>query len=233
MGLQTSGMTRGSEIITITDQRYVVRYQTPELALLGVDRAREAAVLNYLAAVDNKAMISPTMIEQHSQQLVVSYIWGKTAKKWTKPLLKKVAMALKQLQQQTVFAALDEVNISERCSALAKYAPHLIAPPIEPQLTELKSLCHFDLHLGNIVKTGQKLAFIDWEYAGYAHPFWELALFLQANHLAKRQENYFLKHYFSDHPLLSFRQWQAQKKSCLQWADYLIALWLICHQQLN
>ncbi len=80
MELQTSGMTGGSEIITIADQRYVVRYQTPELALLGVDRAREAAVLNYLAAVDNKAMISPTMIEQHSQQLVVSYIWGKTAK---------------------------------------------------------------------------------------------------------------------------------------------------------
>lgn len=233
MDLQTSGMTRGSEIITIADQRYVVRYQTPELALLGVDRAREAAVLNYLAAVDNKAMISPTMIEQHSQQLVVSYIWGETAKKWTKPLLKKVAVALKQLQQQTIFAALGEINVIERCTELAKYAPNLIAPSIRPDLTEVKTLCHFDLHLGNIVRNGQKLAFIDWEYAGSAHPFWELALFLQANRLTTRQENYFLKHYFINHPLVSFQQWQAQKKVCLQWADYLISLWLICHQQLN
>ncbi len=55
----------------------------------------------------------------------------------------------------------------------------------------------FDLHLGLCVKTGQKLAaFIDWEYAGYAHPFWELALFLQANHLTKKTKKIIFKALF-------------------------------------
>jgi hypothetical protein len=74
----------------------------------------------------------------------------------TLALIKKAATPLPEGFHEKALSALE--NISQK---LAQYPK--------------KTLCHLDLHRKNILRKGDRLFFIDWEYAAMSHPYHTLA----------------------------------------------------------
>ncbi|QIW62438.1 phosphotransferase family protein [Mycoplasmopsis gallinacea] len=54
---------------------------------------------------------------------------------------------------------------------------------------------HNDLYFSNILKTDEKLYFVDWEYASMGNRLFDLALFIAATDLSDEQEEVFLNFY--------------------------------------
>lgn len=61
--------------------------------------------------------------------------------------------------------------------------------------------CHNDLVAENFIKNNERMYLIDWEYAGYNDPMWDLAAHLIECEFTKENEELFLKYYFKDEPI--------------------------------
>jgi thiamine kinase-like enzyme len=98
---------------------------------------------------------------------------------------------LKALHQVPVEIDLPMVNISEKAEAywkilaakqpndeMLKMKPLMQVAMSEPPVGEF-CLCHLDPVLANWLYTAEGLKLLDWEYAGLAHPLWDLAALLQ------------------------------------------------------
>lgn len=71
--------------------------------------------------------------------------------------------------------------------------PDIFSNIVMPRLALLKQVadvtlkkvpCHIDFHRGNVLDDGQNLWVIDWEYAGMADPFFDLASFASLEHFS-------------------------------------------------
>ena len=56
---------------------------------------------------------------------------------------------------------------------------------------------HNDLLAANFIDDGSRLWLIDWDYAGYNSPLFDLANLASNNGLSKDQEDWLLQHYFA------------------------------------
>jgi thiamine kinase len=89
-----------------------------------------------------------------------------------------------------------------------------------PPLTDV--LCHSDLHRLNLIDTATGLIVLDWEYAHYSDPYWDLAGWLSANDLAGTHCQLLLAAYLGRVP----DEEQQQRLECLLWLyDYVCLLW--------
>ncbi len=83
-------------------------------------------------------------------------------------------------------------------------------------------LCHSDLHRLNLVDGAAGLIVLDWEYAHYSDPYWDLAGWLSANDLAGTHCQLLLAAYLGYVP----GEEQLQRLEWLQWLyDYVCLLW--------
>ena len=98
---------------------------------------------------------------------------------------------LKSLHQLTIDVSLPKINIREAAEA---YWQIFESKHPNDELLKMKAvmqiimeeppegdfcLCHMDPVLANWLYTPQGLQLLDWEYAGIAHPLWDLAAFWQ------------------------------------------------------
>ena len=58
--------------------------------------------------------------------------------------------------------------------------------------------CHNDLLAGNVLDDGKRLWLIDWEYAGFNTPLFDLGGIASNNELAEDDERWMLENYFED-----------------------------------
>jgi len=61
-----------------------------------------------------------------------------------------------------------------------------------------KSLCHLDLHRGNVLQEGARFWIVDWEYAAMSHPFLVLASMASIEHWDDQQMQSLLSDYLGD-----------------------------------
>jgi thiamine kinase-like enzyme len=98
---------------------------------------------------------------------------------------------LKALHQIPIEIELPVVNISEKAEAywttlatqqpdheILKMKPLMQVAMSEPPAGDF-CLCHLDPVLANWLYTSEGLQLLDWEYAGFAHPLWDLAALFQ------------------------------------------------------
>ncbi len=87
-------------------------------------------------------------------------------------------------------------------------------------------LCHSDLHRHNLVDGAAGLVVLDWEYAHYSDPYWDLAGWLSANDLGARHGRLLLADYLGRAP----RPGQIERLTLLAWLyDYVCLLWTEAH----
>jgi aminoglycoside phosphotransferase (APT) family kinase protein len=83
-------------------------------------------------------------------------------------------------------------------------------------------LCHSDLHRFNLIDGPAGLIVLDWEYAHFSDPFWDLAGWLCANDLAGPHCELLLAAYLGRAPGRA----QMRRLACLMWLyDYVCVLW--------
>ena len=82
--------------------------------------------------------------------------------------------------------------------------------------------CHNDLNLSNIIYT-DNIYFIDWDYAGLNHPYYDIATLLNALDLSQDEEKYFLNSYTGTHNAMDLDVLDSFKKLAL----YVEYLWIV------
>ena len=82
--------------------------------------------------------------------------------------------------------------------------------------------CHNDLNLSNIIYA-ENIYFIDWDYAGLNHPYFDIATVLNALDLSQDEEKYFLNSYTGTHNAIDLDALDSFKKLVL----YVEYLWIV------
>jgi thiamine kinase-like enzyme len=97
---------------------------------------------------------------------------------------------------------------------------HLAALAALPSHADV--LCHSDLHRLNLIDSAAGLTVLDWEYAHFSDPYWDLAGWLSANDLAQPDHRPLLEAYLGRAP----RAEHLQRLLVLTWLyDYVCLLW--------
>lgn len=232
-----SGITGGSHLIVTPSHQFILRQQTQQASRLGIcyyDEARLLSKLN-LSFAPKPYAFSRTFSLLH-------WIKGDTLQGYTFSRLKQLAQLfafLHQIPVQKVKALnLPRFDIYQRCHFLWQQltpkqqnlvGKHSDIKPIKPFRL---AICHHDVHLDNLVQRGNKLYFIDWEYAALSDSALEIAMFLQNNKLSVGQKNVFLRYYFhyaNVERSAFYRKVRAYKKSITR----LNQLWYLVHSNMN
>ena len=83
-------------------------------------------------------------------------------------------------------------------------------------------LCHSDLHRHNLIDGAAGLTVLDWEYAHYSDPYWDLAGWLSANDLPVPDHRLLLEAYLGRAPHAE----ELRRLLALSWLyDYVCLLW--------
>ena len=82
--------------------------------------------------------------------------------------------------------------------------------------------CHNDLNLSNIMYSDD-IFFIDWDYAGFNHPYFDLALLFNAMNLTSNEEYNFLSIYADQENNIDHKLLKEYKKMSL----YVEYLWIV------
>ena len=75
---------------------------------------------------------------------------------------------------------------------------------------------HNDLLAANFIDDGERLWLIDWDYAGFNSPLFDLGGLASNNELSQEQEHWMLKSYFGNETgKIDFRRYEAMKCASL------------------
>ena len=212
------GTTNTNFTVEHAGRVFVVRVGD-DMPLHGIIRSHEAATCRAAHACG----ISPEIIHQEPGALVMTFIQAKTLSKAdvTQPeMLERIVKLLRQchtnmpgkLRGASLMFWVFQVNrqylrtIESDPCRLAARLPSLAAvnTTLEQQLGPIQpTFCHNDLLPANILDDGEKLWLLDWEYAGWNTPLFDLANLasnadLDADQTSRLLESY-LSHAPSDH----------------------------------
>lgn len=88
------------------------------------------------------------------------------------------------------------------------------------------TLCHSDLHLGNLVEAGGGLVLLDWEYAHVSDPFWDLAGWACNTDMETSCRTLLLSSYLGRTPDPA----ESRRLCILAWLyDYVCVLWSLVY----
>ena len=186
--------TINQNYIVSTDQnKYFVRINNTNVA--GINRENESAILNKLS----KLNIIPKIFENNIEKgyLILEYL---PLKHWTKDncihnqsSLLKILSLVHQIDLPIGFpqllSRLDDYEYNSRGFSSKKFRKryHNNKQILNDLgFFEINKLVHFDLNSRNILGV-DPLYLIDWEFAGAAHPIFDLALFVYYNKLKTHQ----------------------------------------------
>ncbi|MFT5657508.1 MAG: thiamine kinase-like enzyme [Gammaproteobacteria bacterium] len=227
----SGGITNVNYLATDSESRYVVRlgddiplHQVKRFNELGASRAAFAAG------------ISPEVIYHEPGILVLDYIQSQTltaAMVREQPMLERILPLIKSCHR--------EIPKQLRGAALIFWVFHVVrdyAATLKegqsqyllllPELLEISHALetvsnpvqivfgHNDLLAANILDDGSRLWLIDWDYAGFNSPLFDLGGLASNNGLSERQEVWMLESYFEKPVNASLlHQYQAMKCASL------------------
>lgn len=194
--LLTGGLTNICYRLTLLGGDYILRISAENTDDLGIDRDQEMHIHQWVA---EHGLTSPLRYcaEDHSYW-IRDYIEGEVlsesvvdAMDLPDTVLAYMVDQLKSLHQLPLDIDLPRMNMSDSADRywqileqnnsddeLLKMKPLMQVTMQEPPAGEF-CLCHLDPVLANWVYTPDGLQLLDWEYAGLAHPLWDLAAFWQ------------------------------------------------------
>lgn len=225
------GLTGKSWRIESENMRLLARQQTQEKQALGVSRWREGQVLQR-----SGQGIGPRVLLRRHDWLIVEWLEGEIVSESAFAALNtcgELAALTARLHRQPLsgyrldlqrqFAAywpqIDRRRMTPAWLAWQHYFMQCKMPnPL------MMAPLHMDVHAGNVVKQGERLRLIDWEYAADGDIALELAILFRFNQFTPHEQRLFLRHYtqqgYADLPQLAL-----QVRRWLPWVDYLMLMW--------
>lgn len=225
------GITNANFEVEDGGARYFVRIGD-DLPVHGILRSHEAAASRAAAA----AGLSPEVIHQEPGALVLRFVEGRplAPEDVRKPetlerILPLVLRCHRELPQQLrgpslafwVFHVVRNYarTLREDESRLVPELPRLLtaAERLERAVGPVElAFGHNDLLAGNFLDDGERLWLVDWEYAGWGSPLFDLGGLASNNALPADQEEWLLARYFETTPDASLRRrYQAMKCASL------------------
>jgi thiamine kinase len=210
----SDGITNENYWISLNNQQYVLRLNTPDSDRLGLNRQLETIIMEKVSGLK----LIPEILFQNEQPSfrLSKWITGTT---WKQESFKKrinlnrLAEALKKLHAMPYFelptmdllARLEHYRlmIQQRHGQLPAIENRLLSKTIKLhsnlQTSMMPCLCHNDLNAANILESQSnhhsQLCFLDWEYAAVSDPLFELAVICVSNELSDADKQYFLQAY--------------------------------------
>jgi thiamine kinase-like enzyme len=226
----SGGLTNINVLVSDVGNKYVVRLGE-DIPEHGVMRWNELAVSNAASS----AGFSPNVIHNEPGVLVLDFIDGKTFSEddvrdpdnlpHIVNLIKQVHSELSNHVTQPVLAFWPfQVNRNYIKRLISDNSSHQkTLPSLLKHNTKLESatgrvemvIGHNDLLAANILDDGKKLWLIDWEYAGFNSPLFDLAGLASNNSLSEDQERAMLTQYFNEGADVQWRSYLAMKCSSL------------------
>ncbi|MFT5452247.1 MAG: thiamine kinase [Enterobacterales bacterium] len=210
----SDGITNENYWISLNNEQYVLRLNSPDSDRLGLNRRLETLIMEKVSGLK----LIPKILFQSDQPSfrLSQWITGTT---WTKGIFKqqinlnRLAEALKQLHALPHFElpTMDllarlkhyRLMIQQRHGKLPAIENRLLSKAIKGysnlQTSMAPCLCHNDLSSANILESQinhqSQLCFLDWEYAAVNDPLFEIAVICISNELSDADKNYLLQAY--------------------------------------
>ncbi len=207
----TGGITNANFIVDDAGKRYFVRIGD-DIPLHGVMRFNELAA----SRAAYKAGISPEVIHHESGAIVMRFIEGATLQPEDirqAANLERIVPLVKRCHHEIpkhfrgpalvfwVFQVLrDYANtLRDASSRMVPELPRLmkLAEQLEESVGPVRlTFSHNDLLAANFIDDGKRLWLIDWDYAGFNSPLFDLGGLASNNEFSSTQEEWLLETYF-------------------------------------
>jgi thiamine kinase-like enzyme len=242
------GLTNTCYQLSLESGEYIIRISAANTAALGIDRNVEKSIHQLVSSLNYTSAIR--YCDDEHRYWIRDYIEGEVLADNVAALshntLSYMVEQLKALHQIPVTIELPVINISEKAEAywqmlearqpdneILKMKPLMQVAMSEPPAGDF-CLCHLDPVLANWLYTPAGLQLLDWEYAGFAHPLWDLAALFQGikhsiEHLEKKSEKNSHSEIEQDLEnkildLYGVTDLLAWRRACVQ-MEYLSSLW--------
>jgi len=192
----SGGLTNQCFQLSLESGEYIIRISAENTQALGINRHVEKSIHQLVSSLQFTSSLR--YCSDDDGYWIRDFISGEVvsetlqdASAISDSLLTYMVEQLKALHQVPIDLSLAEVNISQTAESywdviesknpedeLLKMKPLMQVAMSEPPAGEL-CLCHLDPVLANWLYTAEGLQLLDWEYAGFAHPLWDLAAFFQ------------------------------------------------------
>jgi thiamine kinase-like enzyme len=237
-----AGITNHNFVLSIGDERLVLRIAGKDTEHLGIDRRREEAAARMAARAGIGAEVV-TYVEPEGY-LVTRFIEGSSiapASMRTPEVIVRVAEALRTIHRaDPIPGRFDSHAVVEdyRKTAIA----HGVRLPddvgwalgISGRIREVRGPqalvpCHNDLLSANFIDDGERIRIVDWEYAGMGDRFFDLANFSINNELEPDDDERLLEAYFGE-----VRPGQADALRLMRFmSDFREAMWGVVQQAVS
>ncbi len=205
------GITNTNFVVADGGEKFVVRIGD-DIPVHGVLRFNELAASRAAFA----AGISPEVVHAEPGVLVLRFIEGKTFAPEDvrdQASLEKILALVKRVHRELprhlegaalafwVFQVLRDYRRSLRAGG-SRMAPELgrleaLADELEEAVGSVRIVFgHNDLLAANFIDSGQRIWLVDWDYAGFNSPLFDLANLASNNGFAEAQERWLLESYF-------------------------------------
>ena len=207
------GLTNNSYLIKdpVLNLALVIRLQTLDTGLLGLDWQRESLVLQSVSQTN----LTPQIYHHDSQALVTRFVKGRllSASDRTPNNLSQLASAFRTIHD-TPCPQVTQMVLTDECH---RYFANISQPRLKKDLTGLHAqitarihtglnalqslglsdpcLCHHDLTPENLLLTSNGIQILDWEYARQGNAVYDLAVFIETMGLDQTGETDFLNSY--------------------------------------
>ena len=214
------GLTNANFVVRDKNQRFVVRIgrDIPEHQVMRFNE-RAASLAAYAAG------LSPEVVHHEDGALVVAYIEGRTLtpEGLREPsMLPRLVGLIRACHTRMGAHLRGPLLMFWPFHILRDYAATLrgdesrwvaelprlleIAAELERRVTPVEiAFCHNDLLAGNLIDDGKRLWLIDWDYAGFNSPLFDLGNLCSNNDVAPADEDWLLEAYFGRPPDAALR----------------------------
>lgn len=207
---------------------YLLRPQTQEKSQLGIDRYREARLLDYLAAY----ALAPCSFGVTEGWLIAQWLPGKPLTRDSKLLeVARLMVRLHSLSPQG-----ERRDLRRHCDNYWQQLDPYTLPPqgfhwhsewqsqVEP--APLKwAIVHLDVHPGNLICTSSGIKLIDWEYACVGDIALDLATLCRGYGWNNSEMAKFIHHYGQSEGDIDTDVLSRQVHRWLPFVDYMSWLW--------
>ena len=131
------------------------------------------------------------LLDETNNLMICDYIEGKHLFKLNQKNIRSLALSLKKLHSIKIQQRPNDLKRIFKYKDKKVYEAFKILSKFKPEYV----LGHNDLHPKNIL-FGDKIKFIDWEYAGKTDKYFDLAAIIIEFKFNKQEEKYFLRSYF-------------------------------------
>ncbi len=197
----SAGRSHASFLVATSDMFFAIRIESEHARSLAMKREQEIRLLQELPP------LCPELIWSNDRAIVTQFVEGHH---WRAPShLESLTFQLRELHGRQIplpaFSLLDHVErywarLTDQAQRRHREQYRVGQSHLALTLARHpeQCLCHNDLIPENILQNGDQFTFIDWEYAGYNSPYFDLATLVEYGALTKSQQRELLRLYWQD-----------------------------------